>query len=178
MTAVQLKTAPPRILGQIQKGGSIVIQADQQAPDFLLQDEAGTMRRLSDYRGQPVVLYFYPKDDTPGCTTEACNFRDGYGVYTRAGITILGVSPDTPKSHAKFKEKYSLPFTLLADTDHKICELYGVWGPKKYLGREYKGVFRTTFLIGPEGNILKVFENVKPAGHSDEVLQALRDKLE
>jgi len=131
-------------------------------------------RRLADYRGHPVVLYFYPKDDTPGCTTEACNFRDDYHVYEHAGVTILGVSPDTPKKHTKFKEKYHLPFTLLADTDHGVCELYGVWGRKKFMGREYDGVFRTTFLIGPNGDILRVFENVKPDGHSAEVLAALK----
>ena len=144
------------------------------APDFTLLDENGTPQRLSGYRGRPVVLYFYPKDDTPGCTTEACSFRDDYGIYQQAGVTILGVSPDAPKMHTKFKEKYDLPFTLLADTDHKICELYGVWGRKKMMGREYDGVFRTTFLIGPDGNILKVFENVKPDGHSREVLSALK----
>ncbi len=143
------------------------------APDFTLLDETGTPRRLSDYRGRPVVLYFYPKDDTPGCTTEACSFRDGYGAYQQAGVTILGVSPDTPKKHAKFKEKYHLPFTLLADDGHKVCEMYGVWGRKKLMGREYDGVFRTTFVIAPDGTVAKVFENVKPDGHSAEVLAAL-----
>jgi peroxiredoxin Q/BCP len=142
------------------------------APDFSIKDENGELHKLSDYRGRPVVLYFYPKDDTPGCTTEACNFRDDYTVYEQADVTILGVSPDTVKSHARFKTKYELPFTLLADTDHKVCELYGVWGRKKAMGREYDGVFRTTFLIGSDGQIIKVFENVKPAEHSREVLQA------
>lgn len=150
------------------------ISANIQAPDFTLQDDAGVERRLSDYRGQPVVLYFYPKDDTPGCTTEACAFRDAYSEYTQAGVAVLGVSPDTVKSHVKFKSKYKLPFTLLADEDHAVCELYGVWGRKKFMGREYDGVFRTTFLIGADGNILKVFENVKPDGHSEEVLAALK----
>lgn len=144
------------------------------APDITLPDENGDERSLSDYRGGPVVLYFYPKDDTPGCTKEACNFRDDYSAYEEAGITILGVSPDSPKRHANFKAKYDLPFTLLADTEHKVCELYGVWGLKKSFGREYKGVFRTTFLISSEGEIIKVFENVKPADHSKEVLQALQ----
>ena len=143
------------------------------APDFTLLDETGSPRRLSDYRGRPLVLYFYPKDDTPGCTTEACSFRDGYSAYQQAGVTILGVSPDTPKKHARFKEKYHLPFTLLADAEHKVCELYGVWGRKKFMGREYDGVFRTTFVIAPEGTIVKVFENVKPEGHSAQVLGAL-----
>jgi peroxiredoxin Q/BCP len=127
---------------------------------------------LSDYRGNPVVLYFYSKDDTPGCTTEACNFRDDYSAYQEAGVTVLGVSPDSPKRHANFKAKYDLPFTLLADAEHEVCELYGVWGLKKSFGREYEGVFRTTFLISPEGEIIKVFKNVKPADHSAEVLQA------
>jgi peroxiredoxin Q/BCP len=153
----------------------MVLNADIPAPDFELQDEAGRTHRLSDYRGRPVVLYFYPKDDTPGCTKEACNFRDDYSVYEHAGVTILGVSPDTPKSHAKFKHKYDLPFTLLADTDHQVCETYGVWGPKKFRGREYKGVLRTTFLIGPDGTIQKVFEKVRPADHSAEILEALQE---
>lgn len=145
------------------------------APDFTLPDENGVERKLSDYRGSPVVLYFYPKDDTPGCTKEACNFRDDYSAYEEAGITILGVSPDSSKRHANFKAKYDLPFTLLADTEHKVCELYGVWGIKKSFGREYEGVFRTTFLISPEGEIKKVFKNVKPADHSAEVLQAFEE---
>jgi peroxiredoxin Q/BCP len=144
------------------------------APEFSLQDETGTVRSLSEFRGQPVVLYFYPKDDTPGCTTEACNFRDDYSQYGQAGIPILGVSPDSSKSHAKFKAKYGLPFTLLADDEHKICELYGVWGLKKNYGREYYGVLRTTFLIDEAGKIIHVFEHVKPAGHSIEVLAALK----
>jgi peroxiredoxin Q/BCP len=149
------------------------IQAGIPAPEFTLQDENGIERSLSDYRGRAVVLYFYPKDDTPGCTTEACSFRDDYSAYQQAGVVILGVSPDTPKKHAKFKDKYALPFTLLADTEHRVCELYGVWGRKKFMGREYDGVFRTTFLIGADGVILRVFENVKPEGHSVQVLQAL-----
>lgn len=149
------------------------ISANQPAPEFTLPDENGAMHSLADYRGKPVVLYFYPKDDTPGCTTEACNFRDDYHVYAENGITILGISPDSPKSHAKFKEKYHLPFTLLADEGHKIADVYGVWGLKKNMGREYMGIFRTTFLIGPDGNLVKVFENVKPDGHSAQVLEAL-----
>lgn len=146
------------------------------APEFSLADETGTFRSLSQFRGQPVVLYFYPKDDTPGCTTEACTFRDDYSHYTNTGVTILGVSPDDPKSHAKFKEKYGLPFPLLADIDHKVCELYGVWGLKKNYGREYYGVLRTTFLIDKGGKILHVFENVKPAQHSTEVLAELKSQ--
>jgi len=134
------------------------ISSQIEAPDFELEDEMGNPQRLSAFRGQPVLLYFYPKDDTPGCTTEACNFRDDYSDYEKAGVVILGVSPDTPKSHAKFKTKYQLPFTLLADVDHQVCELYGVWALKKMYGKEYYGVERTTFLIDKEGKILKVFE--------------------
>lgn len=149
------------------------ISAGQKAPDFTLVDEDEKSHSLSDYRGKPVVLYFYPKDDTSGCTKEACNFRDDYSAYEDAGVTILGVSPDDAKSHTKFKSKYDLPFTLLADTEKEVCKLYDVWGKKKMYGREYEGVLRTTFLIGPEGDILKVFEQVKPADHSAEVLAAL-----
>jgi thioredoxin-dependent peroxiredoxin len=151
------------------------LQEGIQAPKFSLPDDSGKVRTLSDYLGQPVVLYFYPKDDTPGCTTEACNFRDDYSAYQDSGVVILGVSPDTVTKHTKFKEKYSLPFTLLADSDHSVCEQYGVWGRKKYMGREYDGVFRTTFLIGSDGMLLKVFQDVKPAEHSAEVLQALKE---
>lgn len=148
----------------------MVLKAGNKAPDFELQDENGKLQRLSDYLGDPVLLYFYPKDDTPGCTKEACNFRDDYSAYQDAGVTILGVSPDTPESHTKFKEKYALPFTLLADVDHQVAEQYGVWGLKKNFGREYEGIFRTTFLINPDGMIKEVFEKVKPADHSAEVL--------
>ncbi len=144
------------------------------APDFTLPDETGTLRSLHEFRGKPVVLYFYPKDDTPGCTKEACSFRDDYQVYAEAGVVILGVSPDSPASHARFKQKYNLPFTLLSDEDHQVSRLYGVWGKKKFMGREYEGVLRTTFLIDENGLIKKIFPNVKPEGHSAEVLAALR----
>jgi peroxiredoxin Q/BCP len=150
------------------------IEEGTPAPQFNLPDETGTVRSLSDFAGKTLVLYFYPKDDTPGCTTEACNFRDDYSAYEQAGVTILGVSPDSPKSHAKFKEKFNLPFSLLADEDNALCEQYGVWGQKKFMGREYMGVLRTTFVIGPDGVIKKVFENVKPADHSVEVLAAVQ----
>ena len=149
------------------------VTAGALAPDFRLADETEKMHSLSEYLGKPVVLYFYPKDDTPGCIKEACNFRDDFGAYEEAGVVILGVSPDSPKSHAKFKAKYDLPFTLLADIGHKVCQAYGVWGRKKMMGREYDGVRRTTFLIGKDGRILEVFENVKPAEHSPEILAAL-----
>jgi peroxiredoxin Q/BCP len=143
------------------------------APDFSLSDETGKLHSLSDFRGKNVLLYFYPKDDTPGCTTEACNFRDNYSAYDKAGVVILGVSADTVASHAKFKAKYHLPFTLLADVDHKVCENYGVWALKKMMGREYMGILRTSYLIGPDGMIKKVFAEVKPAEHSQEVLASL-----
>ena len=138
----------------------MTISAGGPAPEFTLADEDGRMHSLSDYRGKPVVLYFYPKDDTPGCTKEACGFRDDYSAYEQAGVVVLGVSPDTSKSHAKFKTKYELPFTLLADPEHDVLKLYGAWGLKKSFGREYEGVFRTTFLIGEDGKIMKVFKEL------------------
>jgi peroxiredoxin Q/BCP len=150
------------------------IQAGTPAPNFSLDDESGTRRSLSDYRGARVVLYFYPKDDTPGCTTESCNFRDDYSSYVDASIVILGVSPDSVKSHSKFKEKFKLPFPLLADLNHAVCESYGVWGEKKYMGKEYMGVLRTTFLIDDNGMISHVFENVRPDEHSAEILAMVK----
>jgi len=149
------------------------ISAGIPAPEFELSDDTNTLRRLTDYRGKNVVLYFYPKDDTPGCTTEACNFRNDYSAYEKADVVILGVSPDDVASHVKFKNKYQLPFPLLTDVDHKVCDLYQVWGPKKFMGREHEGVLRTTFLIDGNGKIIKVFEKVRPAEHSVEVLSAL-----
>ncbi|NJC94830.1 MAG: thioredoxin-dependent thiol peroxidase [Anaerolineales bacterium] len=143
------------------------------APDFELLDDTNTPRKLSDYRGKNIVLYFYPKDDTPGCTKEACNFRDDYSAYENAGVVVLGVSPDSVNSHAKFKEKYQLPFPLLADDGHKVCDQYQVWGPKKSMGRSYEGVLRTTFLIDGNGLVKRVFENVRPAEHSAELLSEL-----
>ena len=150
------------------------ISAGIPAPDFDLQDDAGHSHHLSDFRGKPVILYFYPKDDTPGCTTEACNFRDDYSAYQSANVQILGVSPDSVSSHLKFKSKFSLPFPLLADEGHKVCDAYGVWGLKKNYGREYEGVLRTTFLIDPKGMISKVYENVKPPEHSAQLLADLK----
>jgi peroxiredoxin Q/BCP len=151
----------------------MVLEEGTLAPDFELPDETGKIRHLRDYRGSQVVLYFYPKDDTPGCTTEACNFRDDYSQYQSAGVIILGVSPDSQEAHAKFKSKYNLPFILLSDAGHKICDLYGVWGPKKNFGKAYDGVYRTTYVIDPKGYIQEVFENVSPASHSPEVLAVL-----
>lgn len=149
------------------------ISVGQKAPGFNLPDENGDFHNLKDYAGQHVLLYFYPKDDTPGCTTEACNFRDDYSIYQNANVVILGVSPDTPASHKKFQEKYQLPFTLLADENHQVCESYQVWGSKKSFGKEYDGVHRTTYLIDPGGTIQEVFQKVSPAKHSAEVLAIL-----
>ena len=150
------------------------LSVGQKAPDFNLLDQNNQTVSLDSFRGQHVLLYFYPKDDTPGCTTEACNFRDDYSSYQNAKIVILGVSPDSPASHKKFQDKYQLPFTLLADKNHQVCDLYKVWGPKKSFGKEYDGVHRTTYLIGPEGIIQEVFQKVSPAKHSAQVLEILK----
>ena len=150
-----------------------MIEEGTPAPDFALQSDAGETIRLSELRGKPVVLYFYPKDDTTGCTTQACGIRDAYGEFERAGAVVLGVSPDDEASHVKFRNKYDLPFALLADTDHKVAELYGVWGEKKYAGRTYLGVFRSTFVIGEDGVVKRVMHNVKPDTHADDVLAVL-----
>jgi thioredoxin-dependent peroxiredoxin len=151
-----------------------MIAEGQAAPDFELTDDAGDTIRLSSLRGKPVVLYFYPKDDTPGCTAQACGIRDVYGEFERAGAVVLGVSPDDERSHVKFKKKYDLPFTLLADTDHTVAEEYGVWGEKSFAGRKYMGVNRSTFVIDADGNVKKVMHDVKPATHADDVLAALK----
>ena len=145
------------------------------APVFKTKDASGETVSLKDLRGQKVVLYFYPKDDTPGCTKEACSFRDSFSQFKKKGIAVLGVSPDSEASHQKFVTKYKLPFTLLADTDRSIAEAYGVWGEKKFMGRTYMGVHRTTFLIDEKGRIKKIFEKVKPEEHASEVLEAFAD---
>ena len=149
-----------------------MLEVGNKAPEFCLPNQDDVEICSRDLKGKWIVLYFYPKDNTSGCTTEACGFRDDYSAYKDTDIVILGVSPDSPKSHRNFREKYDLPFTLLADENHEVCELYDVWGLKKFMGREYDGVFRTTFLIDEEGKIIKVFEKVKPAAHSMEVLAA------
>ena len=154
-----------------------MIKEKEKAPFFELNNSEGEKVRLEDFREKPVVLYFYPKDDTPGCTTEACNFRDDYSEINKLGVEIIGISPDSERSHTKFIEKYKLPFTLLADENHKVCELYGVWALKKSFGREYFGVKRTTFLIYGDGNIAKVFKNVKPTDHSKEVIEQIKELL-
>jgi peroxiredoxin Q/BCP len=151
-----------------------MIEEGKPAPDFELKTESGESVKLSDLRGKQVVLYFYPKDDTPGCTTQACGIRDAYAEFVEAGAVVLGVSPDNERSHAKFKQKYDLPFTLLVDDGHAVADEYGVWTEKKYMGRTYMGVERSTFVIGEDGNIKKELQKVKPATHADDVLAILR----
>lgn len=147
--------------------------AGTKAPDFTLPDQGGKEHALSDYRGKWVLLYFYPKDDTPGCTKEACAIRDHYPAFGKLKATVFGVSVDTVAKHKKFADKYDLPFTLLADTEKQVVNAYGVWGKKKFMGREYMGIFRNSFLINPQGNIAKIYEQVKPEQHAEEVLADL-----
>jgi peroxiredoxin Q/BCP len=150
------------------------LKEGQPAPAFDVENDAGARVRLDDLRGKWVVLYWYPKDDTPGCTTEACEIRDNWQMLS-GEADLFGISPDPVKSHQKFRDKYNLPFPLLADDDHKVSEAYGVWGPKKFMGREYMGVDRATFIIAPDGTLAKVCPQVSPAGHALEIAQALRD---
>ena len=150
-----------------------MIEKGKPAPEFELQSDTGETVRLADFRGRPVVLYFYPKDDTPGCTTEACEFRDAYDVFRERGAEVLGVSPDDVRSHEKFKTKYELPFTLLADPDHSTAEAYGVWGERSFAGKKYMGINRSTFVIDKEGKVARAMIGIKPAGHASDVLEAL-----
>jgi peroxiredoxin Q/BCP len=152
-----------------------VIEEGKPAPNFELSSDSGETVSLADLRGKQVVLYFYPKDDTPGCTTQACGIRDAFGEFERAGAVVLGVSPDDEGSHVKFKRKYDLPFTLLADPDHAVADAYDAWGEKSYAGKKYFGVKRSTFVIDAEGHVKKVMHDVKPATHADDVLAALAD---
>jgi thioredoxin-dependent peroxiredoxin len=145
------------------------------APAFTTTDTNGKKVSLKNLRGQKVVLYFYPKDDTPGCTKEACSFRDEFSQFKKRGIEVFGISPDNEASHKKFTAKYKLPFTLLTDADHAIADAYGTYGEKKFMGRTYMGVKRTTFLIDEKGKIKKIFEKVKPEEHAREVLDAFKD---
>jgi peroxiredoxin Q/BCP len=144
------------------------------APPFALVSHEGQAIRLADLKGRPVVLYFYPKDDTPGCTKEACSFRDAWGEIQAAGAAVLGVSPDDMTSHQKFRVKYRLPFPLLSDPDHAVAEAYGAWGEKSMYGKKYEGILRTTFLIDGSGVVRRVFEKVRPEGHAEEVLAAVQ----
>jgi peroxiredoxin Q/BCP len=153
-----------------------MLEAGIQAPDFTLASDGGGEVSLSDHRGKNVVLYFYPKNNTSGCTTEACNFRDDYAEILAAGAVVLGVSPDSIKSHDGFKLKHSLPFALLSDPEHEVAELYGAWGMKKMYGREYMGIIRSTFIIDEAGQIIKVFPKVRVKNHSQEVLEALNEQ--
>ncbi len=153
-----------------------MLNVGDQAPDFTLKNEAGEDVTLSSFRGRPVILYWYPRDDTSGCTTEACSFRDAYGEFERAGAVVLGASTDDAKSHTKFKSKYNLPFTLLSDPDHQVAEQYGVWGKKKFMGREFDGINRVTYLIDEHGVVKQVWPKVKPEGHADEILAVLRNQ--
>ena len=152
-----------------------MLKVGDKAPAFSLSSDSGETISLKDLKGKPVVLYFYPKDDTSGCTVEACEFRDSWPEVKRSGAIVLGVSPDGVGSHQKFKKKFSLPFPLLADEDHGVAEAYGAWGEKSMYGRKYQGILRTTFLIGGNGKIARVFEKVKPKGHAAEVLAALSE---
>lgn len=145
------------------------------APDFTLADQDGIPHTLSQYRGKWVLIYFYPKDDTPGCTKQACAIRDAWSEFTHLKCIVLGISTDTGKSHKKFEEKFTLPFTLLADTEKEVVNAYGVWAPKTFMGREFLGTLRTSFLIDPEGKVAKIYEKVKPEQHADQVLSDLRD---
>ena len=150
---------------------NVLIEGNK-APDFTSTDGEGKTIRLKDFRGKKVVLYFYPKDDTPGCTKEACAFRDSFAKFKKRGIEVLGVSLDSEAAHKKFAAKYGLPFRLVADTNRTICDSYGTYGEKKFMGRKYMGIFRMTFLIDEKGKIRKIFSKVKPQEHADEVLEA------
>ena len=147
----------------------------QKAPAFKAKDQNGTVVSLSDYKGGKVVIYFYPQDDTPTCTVQACNLRDNFGLLRQHGITVLGVSPDEAKKHKKFEDKYDLPFTLIADPEKKIIEKYGVWGEKTLYGRTYMGLHRTTFLVDEKGIIRKIFLKPKSKQHSEEILNAWKE---
>ena len=150
-----------------------MVEEGKPAPDFSLTSDTGETISLASLRGKPVVLYFYPKDDTPGCTVQACSIRDSWGEFERRGAVVLGVSPDGVTSHVKFKQKYGLPFPLLADTGHEVAEAYGVWVEKSMLGKKYMGIERSTFVIAPDGTVVKVMRKVKPDEHTDDVLAAL-----
>ena len=150
-----------------------MVEEGKPAPDFELTSDEGQTVRLSELRGQPVVVYFYPRDDTPGCTAQACGIRDNYEAFGERGAVVLGISPDDESSHVKFKQKYGLPFTLLADPDHRVADDYGVWGERSMYGKTYHGIERSTFVIDAEGNVAKIMRRVKPDTHAQQVLEAL-----
>jgi len=147
------------------------------APDFHLPDQNNSYHSLEDYRGRFLILYFYPKDDTPGCTKEACNFRDSREEFLKRGVAIVGISKDSVASHRKFADKFQLDFPLLADTDHKVIAAYGAWGKKKFMGREYDGIMRDTFLINPKGEIVKAYKSVNPLTSASEILKDLDELI-
>jgi thioredoxin-dependent peroxiredoxin len=151
----------------------LTLKEGDQAPGFTANTNGGGKVSLSDFKGKYVILYFYPRDNTPGCTKEACAFRDDYSAFKKKGAVVLGVSTDSARSHDGFAEKYQLPFALVADEDKKIVQAYGAWGEKSFLGRKYQGTYRVTFLIGPDGRIRKIWPAVKPAEHAREILAAL-----
>ncbi len=153
-----------------------MITIGSKAPQFTLPDQDGTMRSLAEYAGKKVLLYFYPKDDTPGCTTEACNFRDGYEEFEKLGLVIVGISKDSVKSHKKFAEKFNLPFPLLSDATGEVVARYESWGKKKFMGREYMGIFRNSFLIDEKGVIVKIYKEVKAKEHADEVKEQFESR--
>ena len=150
-----------------------MVEEGAAAPDFELTSDSGDRVKLSDFRGKAVVLYFYPADDTPGCTAQACELRDDYSLFRERGAVVLGVSPDDEASHARFRDKYSLPFTLLADLDHSVSDDYGVWVERNRFGKKSMGIKRSTFVIDEEGRIARAMYGVKPEGHADRVLEAL-----
>ncbi len=155
----------------------IKVKVNQKAPDFKLKDQDGKIHKLSDYKGKWVLTYFYPKDDTPGCTKEACMIRDNFPNFKKLDVVVLGISVDSVESHKKFAQKYNLPFILLSDEKKEVVKKYGVWSKKKFMGKVYEGTLRTSFLISPQGKIVKIYENVKPETHADEVLRDLKELI-
>jgi peroxiredoxin Q/BCP len=168
-------TSHPAVRYNLDREGETAMDINDKAPEFTLPDQNGQSVALKSFRGKYVVLYFYPRADTPGCTIEACSFRDSYKKVEKAGAVVLGVSPDEPKALKKFEDKFGLPFTLLGDADKKVCNAYGVIQEKNMYGKKYMGVARTTFIIGPDGKIKHIFQKVKPEGHADEVLAWLKE---
>lgn len=152
-----------------------MLKEGEKAPEFGVKDQDGRLHQLSDYKGKKIALYFYPKDLTPGCTTQSCNLRDNYTDLKKAGIEVIGVSADTEKKHVQFIDKHQLPFTLLADTDKKLINAYGVWGPKKFMGKEFDGINRTTFIIDEQGFIKKIIDKVETKNHAEQILNILNN---